>query len=47
MVSFLVASALARGEGGGGEKGGKGGRRGGRGGEIRVCSQASFLDINY
>ena len=36
MVSFLVDSALARAEAGGG---------GGR--EIRACSQASFLDINY
>lgn len=40
MVSFLVDSALARGEAGGGG-GGEGGR------EIRACSQASFLVINY
>ena len=39
MGGFLVASALARGEGGGG--GGLGA------GEIRACSQASFLVINY
>lgn len=39
MVSFLVESALARGEAGG--SGGEGGR------EIRACSQASFLVINY
>ena len=41
MVSFLVDSALARGEAGGGGGGGEGGR------EIRACSQASFLVINY
>ena len=39
MGSFLVASALVRGEGGGG--------RGGGSGEIRACLQASFLVINY
>lgn len=42
MGSFLVASALARGEGGGGRGGGGGGS-----GEIRACLQASFLVINY
>ena len=41
MGGFLVASALARGEGVWGGGGGLGV------GEIRACSQASFLVINY